>query len=191
MKSSYILRTLEESRLLAKQLAQHCPNPDTAFVGLFELLINAIEHGNLEITYAQKSQLQAQDAWEGEIERRLALPEYANREVHLQTWQTDKSRFFLIRDQGKGFDWRPFLAINPERLLHSHGRGIAMAHRLAFDSLEYRGCGNEVLATINIGKSGEAITGVQGDYPPDGVQGQSPWQGSGQSPISVNLFTVS
>ena len=151
MKSSYTLRTLDESRLLAKQLAQQCPNPETAFVGLIELLINAIEHGNLEITYAQKSQLQAQDTWDSEVERRLALPEYADKQVFLQTWQTDETLFFLIRDQGKGFDWRPFLTINPERLLHSHGRGIAMARHLAFDSLEYRGCGNEVLATLKIG----------------------------------------
>lgn len=150
MKTYFTIRTLDEGRALAKQLAQQCPNPETAFIGLLELLINAVEHGNLGITYAQKSHLQSQDTWEKEMERRLTLAEYAEKRVTLQMWRTKEALCFLICDQGDGFDWRPFLTINPERALHSHGRGIAMARHIGFDTLEYRGSGNEVLATIQL-----------------------------------------
>lgn len=153
MKTCFTIQTLDEGRDLAKQLAQQCPNPETAFIGLIELLINAIEHGNLGITYAQKSHLQSQDRWEEEMERRLALPEYAEKRVTLQTWRTEETLCFHIQDQGHGFDWKPFLTINPERVLHSHGRGIAMACHMSFDTLEYQGNGNEVLATIRINET--------------------------------------
>ena len=151
METSFTLQTLDECRTLAKQLAQLCPNPETAYVGLIELLINAVEHGNLGISYTQKSLLQeTKGAWENEVERRLTLPENFEKRVFLQTWRTEEEICFLIRDQGEGFDWEPFLKINPERLMHSHGRGIAMARYIAFDSLEYRDTGNEVLATVKV-----------------------------------------
>lgn len=156
MKTSFTLQTLEEGRALARQLAQLCPDPETACIGLLELLLNAIEHGNLDITYAHKTQLRSQDAWESEVERRLTLPEYADKRVTLEMWQTEEMLCFLIRDQGKGFDWKPFLTINPQRATHSHGRGIAMACQMSFDVLEYRGNGNEVLAMIR----------TQGTHPP-------------------------
>ncbi len=47
-------------------------------MGLSELLVNAIEHGNLEIGYDEKSRLLQSEGWQGEIDRRLALPEYTD-----------------------------------------------------------------------------------------------------------------
>lgn len=79
-----------------KQVALLCPNPDTAYIGLVELLLNAI-----------KSLLHAQDRWHEEVARRLALPENIEKRAILQTWQTEEARHFLIIDHGNGFDWRP------------------------------------------------------------------------------------
>lgn len=42
-------RRLEEARALATSLAQLCPDPQRALLGLSELLVNAVEHGNLGI----------------------------------------------------------------------------------------------------------------------------------------------
>jgi hypothetical protein len=44
-----------------------------------------------------------------------------------------------------GFDWQKYLEISPERAYDPNGRGIAMARMISFDSVEYRGLGNEVV----------------------------------------------
>jgi anti-sigma regulatory factor (Ser/Thr protein kinase) len=51
-----------------------------------------------------------------------------------------------ITDEGKGFDWNPFLDFDPDRAYDLNGRGIAMARMLGFESLEYQGAGNVVVA---------------------------------------------
>lgn len=66
------IRDLEQGRRLARLLAQACPDcPARAIHGLQELLINAVEHGNLGMTYAEKGSLLLEDRWEQEVERRL------------------------------------------------------------------------------------------------------------------------
>jgi len=57
---------------------------------------------------------------------------------------------FTVRDEGNGFDWKRFIDIEPSRAFDNHGRGIVIARTLSFDSLEYRGCGNEVVAQIHV-----------------------------------------
>jgi hypothetical protein len=53
-----------------------------------------------------------------------------------------------IIDQGQGFDCRDYLDFSTERAFDLHGRGIAMAGKLSFDSLSYLGCGNTVVAAF-------------------------------------------
>ena len=55
-----------------------------------------------------------------------------------------------IKDEGKGFAWQDYLEMDPNRAFDTHGRGIAMARMLSLDSVEYRGSGNEVVATIKL-----------------------------------------
>jgi hypothetical protein len=49
-----------------------------------------------------------------------------------------------VKDEGCGFDWRPFLELDPQRAFEPNGRGIALARRLGFQDMEYLGSGNEV-----------------------------------------------
>jgi CheY-like chemotaxis protein len=146
--SRFRFRTLEEARNLAFYLANCFPEPEGAVYGLNELLINAIEHGNLGITYGEKTQLILDGRLFEEIDRRLALPE--NREKWAYLWFEACGRELRVRikDQGEGFDWRPYLEISPERATHPHGRGIATSKQMSFTSVEYIGCGNEVLCTV-------------------------------------------
>lgn len=51
-----------------------------------------------------------------------------------------------ITDDGVGFDWRPYMEIEPSRATQANGRGIAKANQLSFDQLSYAGKGNQVLA---------------------------------------------
>jgi DNA-binding response OmpR family regulator len=144
----FSIRTVDEARDVATILANACPDPDSAVVGLTELLLNAVEHGNLGITYEEKSAMRDKDEWQKEVDRRLALPENQSKRVEIRFERDGAAVRFTIRDDGHGFDWNRFLDIDPSRAFDTHGRGIAMARRLSFSSLDYHGVGNEVVATV-------------------------------------------
>jgi CheY-like chemotaxis protein/anti-sigma regulatory factor (Ser/Thr protein kinase) len=141
-------RTLNEARQLAAALATACPDPQGSAMGLTELFVNAVEHGNLGIGYKEKSALLEVGRWEEEVERRTQLPENKEKLVEVGIARRQDGLQFVIRDSGPGFDFIRYLELAPERAYDLHGRGIAMARKLSFATLEYRGAGNEVVATI-------------------------------------------
>lgn len=141
-------RTLDEARQLTLMLSRACPDPQRVAMGLSELLVNAIEHGNLAISYADKSRLLQMGRWQEEVEERLLNPQYAERKVSVKFASNAEEIQIHIADQGHGFDWQPFLEFSPERAFDPHGRGISMARMMSFDSLEYQGKGNEVLVRV-------------------------------------------
>jgi len=158
--ASFSIQTVEEARDLGMVLANACPDPMSTVIGLTEILVNAVEHGNLGITYEEKSALNADGKWESEIARRLSLPENAGKKVDVQMTRENGCVRFTIRDEGPGFDWRRFIDIDPQRAFDNHGRGIVIARQLSFDSLEYRGCGNEVVAQVQTADGGRQAAGA-------------------------------
>ncbi|WPL16967.1 Chemotaxis protein CheY [Thiorhodovibrio winogradskyi] len=144
----FALRRFDEAEQLAALLAIPAQEPGKVSLGLLELLLNAVEHGNLELGYAGKSAALAAEEWREELERRLSDPRYRDRVAEVWVRTEGEQVIYHIKDQGAGFDWARYLDIDPERLFDSHGRGIAMARQLAFDSLEYLGAGNEVEARV-------------------------------------------
>jgi len=147
-RAEFCFRTPAEALDIATMLANVYPDPDRLVLGLSELMINAVEHGNLGIDYAQKTVLLQAGRLTEEIQARLLHPDHADKKARLAFERQGEAIHFLISDEGHGFDWKPFLEITPERALHSHGRGIAMAKMLSFDRVEYQGSGNRVLATV-------------------------------------------
>jgi CheY-like chemotaxis protein len=147
-RASFTVRTPEEAGRLAVLVANAAPDPEQAVLGLSELLLNSIEHGNLGLTYDDKSRLRENGTWESEVTRRLALPAFADRTVSLEFERHGDAVEILITDQGDGFDWTPYLELDPARAFHAHGRGIALARMMSFESLEYLGKGNRVLARL-------------------------------------------
>jgi len=157
-RASFDYRSPEQAMGLGSLLAKACPDPDRVVMGLSELLVNAIEHGNLEIGYDEKSRLLQSRGWQTEIERRLAMPEFADRVARVEVERSDRGLVFRIRDQGCGFEPAPYLEIDPSRVLDSHGRGIAMAKLLSFDELRYEEGGRCAVATVHVEK-GEKASG--------------------------------
>jgi CheY-like chemotaxis protein/anti-sigma regulatory factor (Ser/Thr protein kinase) len=143
-------RTLEAGRDLASAMAQAFPDPTRVMMGLTELLLNAVEHGNLEIGYEDKTRLRDEQRWEAEVAARLADARYAARVVRVTLSREPEKIRVHIRDQGAGFDFGLYLDIDPTRAFDTHGRGIAMARLVSFDELHYLGDGNEVEAIVNL-----------------------------------------
>ena len=150
--AEFEFRTLAEARDLALELSRLCPEPERVALGLTELMVNAIEHGNLEISYDEKSTLCRANAWQLEVERRLELPEYRHRIAHIHVSRCPESLQFIVRDEGPGFSWRTFLGPDPERAFAPNGRGIALARELAFSKLDYLDPGNVVVAKVATGE---------------------------------------
>ncbi len=151
--ATFTFQTVEQAKDLGTLLANTCPDPNATVIGLTELLVNAVEHGNLGITYEDKSRLVASGSWDDEIQRRLSLPENAGKRAEVAFERNEENIRFVIRDHGKGFDWQRYMQVDPQRAFDTHGRGIAMANRLSFSHIEYRGSGNEVVGTIECGPS--------------------------------------
>jgi len=103
-KGLFRFRTLEETNNLSYFIANCFPDPEHMVYGLNELMINAVEHGNLEITYQEKLDLVLNGGWRAEIERRLTLPEYKNKYAILEYNANENEFTVSIRDQGKGFE---------------------------------------------------------------------------------------
>lgn len=150
MQARFVFRTPEEARNLAALAANAAPNPGRVVLGLSELMLNAVEHGNLGIGYGQKSRLIEEGRLSSEIDRLLQIPVSGASYAELEIERGERELHFVIRDQGAGFDWHTYLEMSPERAFDTHGRGIAMSRMISFDSLEYRGCGNEVKAAIRL-----------------------------------------
>ncbi len=136
--ATYQFKTMDEGLLLAAHLAENYAKPEQVITGIQELFLNAVEHGNLAITYDEKTVLNEKNLLQQELQRRLVLPEYKNRKVAVSFKLNSDSLELTIVDEGQGFDWQQYMEVSPERITHNHGRGIAMANLLAFDSLSMR-----------------------------------------------------
>jgi Histidine kinase-like ATPase domain len=150
--SDFRFRTLEEAKSIAYYIASCFPEPEAVVFGLNELLINAVEHGNLGITYAEKTKLILNGSWLQEIECRSASPEYSEKTGRLSFKATKDVIAVTIKDEGSGFDWNKYLELSADRATDPHGRGIAATRMMCFHSMEYLGAGNEVVCKIYLNK---------------------------------------
>ena len=110
---------------------------------LEEALLNAMYHGNLEVSSELKDQ-DHQAFYALADERRLAEP-WKSRRIHIRIWMTADEAKIFIRDEGKGFD--PALLpdpTDPENLARPFGRGV-MLMKAFMDSVSYNKIGNEVI----------------------------------------------
>jgi CheY-like chemotaxis protein len=149
-RAEFRFRTLNEGRELASLLANACPEPRKAVVGIAELLVNAVEHGNLGIGYREKGRLLESRELDAEIERRLALPENQSLHVDVNYERSAEDIRIHIVDRGEGFDWQSFSDVDASRVFDAHGRGIAVARIMSFDRVQFAGKGNEVTGFIEL-----------------------------------------
>jgi phosphoserine phosphatase RsbU/P len=148
--ADFQFRTLQEADALLVTLVHACPEAESLMVGLSELLVNAIEHGNLGITHDEKKNILAEGRWTEKIDELLALPENQKKFATVHFERDDDKITFTIADEGKGFDWQKYIEFDPARMFDANGRGIAIAHNISFDELTYNDAGNQVTATINL-----------------------------------------
>ena len=144
-KGTFHVRTIDEGQKLSVLIANATPDPQSNLI-ICELLNNAIEHGNLAISYDEKSDLIDRNELHDEMERRLLMPEYKDRYATVEFETLDDRIRVTVEDMGDGFDYTKYLTFDEARVFDNHGRGIAMANTML--DINYIGKGNIVQVNI-------------------------------------------
>lgn len=122
-------------------------------IALQEIVANAIEHGNLEISTEEKAAALAGGDYEKVVEARCRDVRYRDRRVKVSVTydRAGCTVRYRIADEGRGFDWRRELACagGARAQPAGQGRGIQLARALVPD-LAYNDKGNEVLLTLPV-----------------------------------------
>ncbi|MDD3030117.1 MAG: ATP-binding protein [Alphaproteobacteria bacterium] len=142
----FTLRTLDEVCDVSSALARYFSDSGNIRVGLYELLLNAVEHGNLGIGFDRKTALLREGRWDEEIKRRLLMPVFCDRFVTVDLVCDALVAQIAIADQGRGFFWRGRLrrSLDASR---PNGRGLIMAEQCGFNRIAYNPLGNKVVCT--------------------------------------------
>ncbi len=137
------LEDLDSIYHLSQTLAQYFPTPDEYVTAIYELVLNAIEHGNLSLGFDAKTDLIRRGIWKDEINRRLNLPENADKVIDISLAYNDTECRLTIKDQGHGFAWERFITNSPDNL-RPNGRGLYLVFNSNFDHIFYNAVGNQV-----------------------------------------------
>ena len=116
-------------------------------LALKEALLNALFHGNLEISLEEMQEVQDKLIQEKDlslVERRRAEPPYRDRRIFVDVKISPEEARFVIRDDGSGFDVSAVPQPgDPAALNREEGRGL-MLIRTFMDEVTHNEPGNEI-----------------------------------------------
>ncbi|GIX41241.1 MAG: hypothetical protein KatS3mg129_0974 [Leptospiraceae bacterium] len=121
-------------------------------IALREILINAIEHGNLGISNEEKTNYLLQGNYDQILKEKLNDPEIQKKKIRIEYKLTTTAIFYKITDEGEGFDVEKYLNKKNVENESLHGRGIYITKN-AFDKIYYNKKGNSVLLIKYINKN--------------------------------------
>jgi hypothetical protein len=135
---------------IVESIIEDFPVLQEAEMVISELMLNAIEHGNLNISFEEKSELLESGAIIDEIEARLKDPAYSQRKARIEVKAFEDETLVMVFDDGDGFDWKTYLDKKLIEISGLHGRGVLFAE-LQCKTLAYVGNGNKVIAVFDHG----------------------------------------
>ena len=119
-------------------------NVDVIAMAYHEALVNALEHGNLEMDSSLKNDLfSVKDSYSEMLHERRLDPEYASRLIEVVMEATPESFEVVITDSGKGFNARQVSRLSDEMLARQCGRGLSMIH-MVMDEVAHNTKGNQI-----------------------------------------------
>ena len=148
---NFLLTAEEASQKMVRNLHRFISADEITMIriALREILINAIEHGNLDISYAEKTKSLMEDKYFQLVAERREKARNKDKLVYIEYQISSQRAEFKITDQGSGFNYEKILSTNLNNLNTSgeqHGRGIAMTKEI-FTSVKFNKKGNSVLLT--------------------------------------------
>jgi CheY-like chemotaxis protein len=111
-------------------------------VALEEALLNALYHGNLEVSSELRQE--GDDAFYRLAEERRHIPPYRERRIHLRALLSRAEAVFIVRDEGPGFDPSTLPdPTDPANLGRTSGRGLLLIQTF-MDEVGYSQSGREL-----------------------------------------------
>lgn len=123
-------------------------------VGIAEMVTNAMEHGNMEISAEEKFQATENGSYYDLLKSKIEDPEIGHRFTLIEILYDGHKIVITITDQGKGFDVSKLP--NPadqEHIFKLHGRGVFMT-RIYFTEIKYNEKGNQVTLIKELPETG-------------------------------------
>ncbi len=121
---------------------------------LQELVMNAVEHGCLELRYQDKIEAMAKDQYDELISRRRQDARFRDRKVTIRAIYDKRQQAltYRIADEGKGFNWKTLVSSRHDVCPtgDASGRGVFLT-RSFFPDIIYNDRGNEVMFTVPLG----------------------------------------
>lgn len=119
-------------------------NVDVIAMAYHEALVNALEHGNLELDSSHKDDLlSGKNAFESQYRERLLNPKYISRCIDVKVDITPERFQLEITDEGPGFDAESIKHITDSASRKSFGRGLSMIH-MVMDEVTHNAKGNQI-----------------------------------------------
>ena len=118
-------------------------------VGIHEMIDNAIEHGNLAISFEEKSTSIVEGTFSDLLLRRMNDDANKGKKIRIRSNLEPGTFQVEIEDEGDGFDWRSLPDPVAEALLSFNGRGVLLT-KIYFDEVAYNEKGNVVTLTKRI-----------------------------------------
>jgi two-component system, sensor histidine kinase LadS len=111
-------------------------------MALCEIVLNAIEHGNLQITMEEKAAATNKGEYRKLLNERMQDSRYAARTITMRIRMSHEELVYTVTDQGNGFDHKTLLSSD----LRAHGgSGLGLfLVRNFFTSITFNNCGNSV-----------------------------------------------
>ena len=118
---------------------------------LQELVMNAVEHGCLELRYREKIDAMANDQYDELIQQRRLDARFQNRRVTIRAIYDKRLQIltYQIADEGKGFNWKARVGSRYDACPtgDASGRGVFLTQSF-FPDIAYNDKGNEVMFTV-------------------------------------------
>lgn len=154
---NYLIAAEEICNRLVLNLPKYIDKKTTSAIklGLREIIINAIEHGNLNISFEEKSQATSNGNYLEFVLSRQKDPQYKDKKVTIEFLLNCNKVMYKIEDEGNGFNYRDIIqkiqnTVDEDML--AHGRGLRMAFNI-FDEVKFNKKGNQVLLIKNFSRN--------------------------------------
>ncbi|PTY39423.1 ATP-binding protein [Brachyspira hampsonii] len=131
---------------LSAEVKKYIPNNemDLFAAALYEVIMNAIEHGNLNILYETKKNWLKKNVYHKKLKELLKTDKAKNTHVEITLQIEDDNIIIAVKDQGFGFKPKQEAKkINNDGFARESGRGIMMI-KSYFDEVKFNKKGNVI-----------------------------------------------
>ncbi len=131
--AKFVLNHLSQSVMISRMMTFAVQDMPQIYRGVYELLINAFEHGVYQLGFDLKKELIANKKYFSELNKRVRDPAYKNKHIEVILHKKEDNNCINISDPGLGFDHQAYMGNDSTQ--KPMGHGIFYAANYCFDQL--------------------------------------------------------